>query len=114
MIAEGSSLTLDYDAAYQLAHNALRPDYSTATLIHVNDMRDTRRCCSCSMKFSRGAEVLDSGGRLDCSSTPIRRFVVAMAVAVEHEGDKSAANHERKDDAQYHGDVPVDAYLNVN
>ena len=54
------------------------------------------------------------GGRLDCSSTPIRRFVVAMAVAVEHEGDKSAANHERKDDAQYHGDVPVDAYLNVN
>ena len=26
-------------SAYQLAHNALRPDYSTATLIHVNDMR---------------------------------------------------------------------------
>ena len=39
MIAAAHQLTLDYDAAYQLAYNALRPDYSTATLIHVNDMR---------------------------------------------------------------------------
>ena len=39
MIAAAYQLTQDYDAAYQLAHNALRPDYSTATLIHVNDMR---------------------------------------------------------------------------
>jgi hypothetical protein len=39
MIAAAYELTRDFDAAYDLAHKALYPHYSTATLIHVNDMR---------------------------------------------------------------------------
>jgi hypothetical protein len=39
VIAAAFRLTRDYDAARHLALNALRPHYSTATLLHVNDMR---------------------------------------------------------------------------
>jgi hypothetical protein len=39
MIAAAYELTHDFDAANDLAHKALRPHYSSATLIHVNDMR---------------------------------------------------------------------------
>ena len=39
VIAAAYQLTRDFDAANDLAHKAMRPCYSTATLIHVNDMR---------------------------------------------------------------------------
>ena len=39
VIAAAYQLTKDYDAANQLAHNALRPDYGISTLVHVNDLR---------------------------------------------------------------------------
>jgi hypothetical protein len=39
VIAAAYQLTHDFDAAYELAHNAMRPQYGTATLVHVNDMR---------------------------------------------------------------------------
>ena len=32
-------LTHDYDAAHLLGHEVLRPHYSPATLIHINDIR---------------------------------------------------------------------------
>jgi hypothetical protein len=32
-------LTHDYDAANELAHNALRPHCGITTLVHVNDVR---------------------------------------------------------------------------
>jgi hypothetical protein len=39
VIAAAYQLTHDFDAANELAHNALRPLYGTATLTQVNDMR---------------------------------------------------------------------------
>ena len=39
VIAAAYQLTNDYDAANELAHNALRPHYGISTLVHVNDMR---------------------------------------------------------------------------
>jgi hypothetical protein len=39
VIAAAYQLTHDYDAANELAHNALRPLYGTSTLVRVNDMR---------------------------------------------------------------------------
>jgi hypothetical protein len=37
VIAAAYQLTNDFDAAYRLGHEALRPSYSAATLIYVND-----------------------------------------------------------------------------
>ena len=39
VIAAAYQLTHDFDAAHQLGHEALRPRYGAATLVHVNDMR---------------------------------------------------------------------------
>jgi hypothetical protein len=39
VIAAAYQLANDYDAANELAHNALRPHYGISTLVHVNDMR---------------------------------------------------------------------------
>jgi hypothetical protein len=39
VIAAAFQLTRDYDAANELAHNALRPSYGTSTLVHINDTR---------------------------------------------------------------------------
>ena len=39
VIAAAYELTNDYDAAHLLGHEVLRPHYSPATLIHVNDIR---------------------------------------------------------------------------
>jgi hypothetical protein len=39
VIAAAYQLTQDYDAANELAYQALRPHYGTATLVRVNDMR---------------------------------------------------------------------------
>ena len=39
VIAAAYQLTHDSDAAHQLGHEALRPRYGAATLIHVNDTR---------------------------------------------------------------------------
>ena len=39
VIAAAYELTHDLDAAHQLRHEALRPRYGAATLIHVNDVR---------------------------------------------------------------------------
>jgi hypothetical protein len=39
VIAAAHELTHDLDAAHDLAFKALRPQYSTATLVRVNDMR---------------------------------------------------------------------------
>jgi hypothetical protein len=39
VIAAAYQLTNDYDAAHRLGHEALRPHYSPATVIHVNDVR---------------------------------------------------------------------------
>jgi hypothetical protein len=39
VIAAAYQLTHDYDAAHRLGHEALRPHYSPATLIYVNDIR---------------------------------------------------------------------------
>jgi hypothetical protein len=39
VIAAAYQLTHDYDAANELAHNALRPHYGITTLVHVNDVR---------------------------------------------------------------------------
>ena len=39
VIAAAYQLGQDYDAAHRLGHEALRPHYSPATLIHVNDIR---------------------------------------------------------------------------
>ena len=39
VIAAAYELTHDLDAAHQLGHEALRPRYGPATLIHVNDTR---------------------------------------------------------------------------
>ena len=39
VIAAAYQLTRDYDAANELAHNALRPHYGMTMLVHVNDMR---------------------------------------------------------------------------
>jgi hypothetical protein len=39
VIAAAYQLTRDYDAANELAYNALQPHYGMTTLVHVNDMR---------------------------------------------------------------------------
>jgi hypothetical protein len=39
LIAAAYQLTHDLDAAHQLGHEALRPRYGPATVIHVNDVR---------------------------------------------------------------------------
>ena len=39
VIAAAYQLTHDFDAAHDLGHEALRPHYGTATLIHVSDAR---------------------------------------------------------------------------
>ena len=39
VIAAAYQLTNDYDAANELAHNALRPHYGISILVHVNDLR---------------------------------------------------------------------------
>jgi hypothetical protein len=39
VVAAAYQLTHDFDAANELAHNALRPRYGVATLVQVNDMR---------------------------------------------------------------------------
>jgi hypothetical protein len=39
VVAAACQLTHDFDAAHQLGHEALRPRYGAATLIHVNDVR---------------------------------------------------------------------------
>ena len=39
VIAAAYELTHDYDAAHLLGHEVLRPHYSPATLIHINDIR---------------------------------------------------------------------------
>jgi hypothetical protein len=39
VIAAAHELAHDSDAAYDLAFKALRPQYGTATLVRVNDMR---------------------------------------------------------------------------
>ena len=39
VIAAAYRLTQDYDAANELAHNALRPHCGISTLVHVNDER---------------------------------------------------------------------------
>jgi hypothetical protein len=39
VIAAAYELTHDYDAANELAHNALRPHCGVSTLVHVNDTR---------------------------------------------------------------------------
>jgi hypothetical protein len=39
VIAAAYQLTHDYDAANELAHNALRPLYGLNTLVHINDER---------------------------------------------------------------------------
>ena len=39
LIAAAYELTNDYDAAHLLGHEVLRPHYSPATVIHVNDIR---------------------------------------------------------------------------
>src|SRR6185295_13847900 len=48
--------------------------------------------------------------RIWLASTVVRWLVVPMTAAVKHEGHKSAADHERENDAEYHGDVPVNAH----
>jgi len=39
VIAAAYQLTRDFDAAHQVGHEALRPRYGAATVIHVNDTR---------------------------------------------------------------------------
>ena len=39
LIAAAYQLTHDLDEAYKLGHEALRPRYGPATVIHVNDVR---------------------------------------------------------------------------
>ena len=39
VIAAAYELTQDHDAAYRLGHEVLRPHFSPATVIHVNDVR---------------------------------------------------------------------------
>ena len=39
VIAAAYQVTNDYDLANDLAYKALRPHYSTATLVQINDMR---------------------------------------------------------------------------
>ena len=39
VIAAAYQLTHDLDAAHQLGHDAFRPRYGAATIIHVNDAR---------------------------------------------------------------------------
>ncbi len=39
VIAAAYQMTYDFDAAHQLGHEAMRPRYGPATLIHVNDTR---------------------------------------------------------------------------
>jgi hypothetical protein len=39
VIAAAYQLGQDYDAAHRLGHEVLRPHYSPATVIHVNDIR---------------------------------------------------------------------------
>jgi hypothetical protein len=39
VIAAAYELTHDFDAAHDLAHNALPARYGPATLVHINDMR---------------------------------------------------------------------------
>jgi len=39
VIAAAYQLTYDYDAGHRLGHEALRPHYSPATLIYLNDIR---------------------------------------------------------------------------
>jgi hypothetical protein len=41
-------------------------------------------------------------------------FVVAVAAAVEHQPHEAAADHEGENDAEDHGNVAMDAHLNVN
>jgi hypothetical protein len=38
-------------------------------------------------------------------------FIVAVAVAVEHQPHETAADHERKNDAEDHSYVAMDAHL---
>ena len=39
LIAAAYQLTYDYDAGHRLGYEALRPHYSPATLIYLNDIR---------------------------------------------------------------------------
>jgi hypothetical protein len=39
LITAAYRLTNNYDAAHELAHNALRPHYGIRTLVHLNDVR---------------------------------------------------------------------------
>jgi hypothetical protein len=39
VMAAAYQLTHDFDAANELAHKALRPQYGITTLVHVNDLR---------------------------------------------------------------------------
>jgi len=39
VIAAAYELTQGYDAAHPLGHEVLRPHFSPATVIHVNDVR---------------------------------------------------------------------------
>jgi hypothetical protein len=53
LITAAYQLTQDFDAAHQLGHEALRPRYGAATLIHVNDTRAMSRYWRCSTKLSQ-------------------------------------------------------------
>jgi hypothetical protein len=41
-------------------------------------------------------------------------IVVAVTAAVEHQRHEAAADHEGENDAEDHGNVAMDAHLNVN
>ena len=41
-------------------------------------------------------------------------FCCIATRAVKHEGHQSAADHERENDAKYHGNVPVNAHFHVD
>ena len=43
VIAAAYQLTYDYDAGHRLGHEALRPHYSPATLIYLNDIKREAR-----------------------------------------------------------------------
>jgi hypothetical protein len=53
VIAAAYQLTKDYDAANQLAHNALRPDYGISTLGMSMTQEAMGLCLHCSTKLSQ-------------------------------------------------------------
>jgi hypothetical protein len=57
VIAAAHELTHDLGVAHDFAFKALRPQYGTATLVRVNDMRGMQPCFRCSMKSSQ--RILD-------------------------------------------------------